>query len=98
MMEQFTDKEILDEFIKRFDFTRETTEDDCQHEQMSLRDCDGVYLGNISFTFNKKGRFIDDLPFVKLETPYKIEDEIYSMDYDTLIYILREIVNKLSNS
>lgn len=97
-MEQFTDKEILDEFIKRFDFTRETADDDYQREQISLRDFDGVYLGHIAFNFNKKGQFIDDLPFVKLETPYKIEDEIYSMDYDTLIYTLGEIVNKLSNS
>ena len=97
-MEQFTDKEILDEFIKRFGFTRETSEDDCQREQISLRDFDGVYLGHIAFNFNKNGQFIDDAPDVKLETPYKIEDEIYSMDYDTLIYTLGEIVNKLSNS
>lgn len=97
-MEQFTDKEILDEFIKRFDFTCETAEDDYQHEQISLRDCDGVYLGNITFTFNKKGQFIDDLPIVKLEAPHHIEDEIYSMDYDSLIYTLGEIVDKLRNS
>lgn len=98
MTEQFTDKEILDEFIRRFDFTCETAEDDYRHKQISLRDCDGVYLGNITFAFNKKGQFINDLPIVKLEAPHRIEDEIYSMDYDSLIYTLGEIVDKLRNS
>lgn len=94
-MEQFTDKEILDEFIKRFDFTRETSEDDCQNEQISLRDCDGVYLGNITFTFNKNGQFIDDLPDVKLDNPCGFQDEIDMMDYDTLIDALEYIVSIL---
>ena len=94
-MEQFTDKEILDEFIKRFDFTRETADDDYQREQISLRDFDGVYLGYIAFNFNKNGQFIDDLPDVKLDNPCGFQDEIDMMDYDTLIDALEYIVSTL---
>ena len=94
-MEQFTDKEILDEFIKRFDFTRETADDDYQREQISLRDFDGVYLGHIAFNFNKNGQFIDDLPDVKLDNPCGFQDEIDMMDYDTLIDALEYIVSIL---
>lgn len=103
MMEQFTDKEIFDEFVKRFDLTKEPDENNLlgkvETEWISLKNIEDVYLGKIGFTFNERGQFIDDLPIDKLATSHKVEveDEIYSMDYDSLIDTLGEIVDKLRN-
>lgn len=97
MMEQFTDKEIFDELVKRFDLTREIELGEVETDWVSLKDIEKVCLGKMGFTFNEKGQFIDDLAAVKLETPYQVEEEIYSMDYDSLISLLGEIVERLKN-
>lgn len=100
-MEQFTDKEILDEFIKRFDFTHETTENDYQHDTtidwVSLRNFDGVYLGNMGFTFNKRGQFIDDVPSVQVDTTIDLDSLIDDMEYDNLVMLLGMIADRLRN-
>lgn len=98
MMEQFTDKEIFDEFIKRFDLAKEIElGGEVETDWVSLKDIEDVCLGKMGFTFNERGQFIDDLAAVKLETPYQIEEEIYSMDYDSLISLLGEIVERLKS-
>jgi len=101
MMEQFTDKEIFDEFVKRFNLEKESTEKVFYNifaDRILLTDADESYLGNMRFTFNERGQFIDDLPIVNLETPYQVEEEIYSMNYDALISLLGEIVERLKNN
>lgn len=101
MMEQFTDKEIFDEFVKRFNLEKESTEKvfcNIFADKIVLTDGDENYLGNMRFTFNERGQFIDDLPVTSFVTvPYNIDDEIYSMDYDSLISLLGEIVEKLKS-
>lgn len=97
MMEQFTDKEIFDEFVKRFDLAKETELGEVETDWVSLKDIEDVCLGKMGFTFNERGQFIDDLAAVKLETPYQVEEEIYSMDYDSLINLLGEIVERLKS-
>lgn len=101
MMEQFTDKEIFNEFVKRFDLTRESDKNNflgkVETEWISLKNIEDIHLGKMGFVFNEKGQFIDDLPIVKLESPYKSEEEVCSMDYDTLIYTLGEIADRLRN-
>lgn len=75
MMEQFTDKEIFDEFVKRFNLEKESTEKifcNIFVDRILLTDVDENYLGKVSFTFNERGQFIDDLPTVNLVIiPYK---------------------------
>lgn len=99
-MEQFTDKEIFDEFVKRFNLEKESTEKifcDIYADGFSLTDVDENYLGNMRFTFNRIGQFIDDVPTVQLDTQMESNCSVDDMDYDDLITLLGEIADKLRN-
>ena len=98
-MEQFTDKEIFEEFVKRFDLVKEDPErvpnSDMESEKISLRSFDGEYLGNVWFTFNKQGQFVDDEPSVIVDSPRDIFAEIEDMSYEGLVDVLGAVADAL---
>lgn len=100
-MRQFTDKEIFDEFVKRFDFAHGTVKNyyrpDFTAGWITLQNSEDIRVGSISFTFNKDGQFIDDVPDVQVDTPTESNCSVDNMDYDDLITLLGEIADKLRN-
>lgn len=100
-MGQFTDKEIFDEFVKRFDFVHGTTEryyqPDLTAGWITLQNSEDIRVGSISFTFNKDGQFIDDVPDVQVDAQTESNYSVDDMDYDDLITLLGTIADKLRN-
>lgn len=99
MMEEFTDREIFEEFVKRFDLTKENPErvpnSSMEIERVSLRNFDGDYLGNIGFTFTERGQFIDDEPVVNVDSPQDVFEQIEEMSYKGLVDILGAVTDAL---
>ena len=100
-MKRFTDKEIFDEFVERFGFAHGTTENyyrnDLTAGWITLQNSEDVRVGSISFTFNKDGQFIDDVPDVQVDAQTKPDCSVDDMDYDDLITSLGKIADKLRN-